>query len=175
MGLSIEAKKAMVAEVAEVAAGAPSAIAAEYIGLTVADMTELRKAARDAGIYMKVIRNTLARRAFENTSFECMSEGLVGPLLLVFSNDEPGSAAKVIRNFAKNNEKLVVKLIALDGKLLEPSDLERLANLPSLEQARGMLLGVLQAPLSKFVRVIAEPEAKFVRMLAARRDQQQAA
>ena len=175
MGLSIEAKKAMVSEIAEVAAGAPSAIAAEYIGLTVADMTELRKAARDAGIYMKVIRNTLARRAFENTSFECMSDGLVGPLLLAFSNDEPGSAAKVIRNFAKDNEKLVVKLIALDGKLLEPSDLERLANLPSLEQARGMLLGVLQAPLTKFVRVLAEPEAKFVRIVAARRDQQQAA
>lgn len=175
MGLSIEAKKAMVSEVAEVAAGAPSAIAAEYIGLTVADMTELRKAARDAGIYMKVIRNTLARRAFENTSFECMSDGLVGPLLLVFSNDEPGSAAKVIRNFAKENEKLIVKLIALNGKLLEPSDLERLANLPSLEQARGMLLGVLQAPLTKFVRVLAEPEAKFVRIVAARRDQQQAA
>ena len=175
MGLSIEAKKAMVSEVAEVAAGAPSAIAAEYIGLTVADMTELRKAARDAGIYMKVIRNTLARRAFENTSFECMSDGLVGPLLLVFSNDEPGSAAKVIRNFAKENEKLIVKLIALNGKLLEPSDLEQLANLPSLEQARGMLLGVLQAPLTKFVRVLAEPEAKFVRIVAARRDQQQAA
>lgn len=175
MSLSIDAKKAIVSEVAEVAAGAPSAIAAEYIGLTVADMTELRKAARDAGIYMKVIRNTLARRAFENTSFECMNDGLVGPLLIAFSNDEPGSAAKVIRNFAKANEKLVVRLIALNGKLLEPSDLERLATLPSLEQARGMLLGVLQAPLTKFVRVIAEPEAKFVRTLAARRDQQQAA
>jgi large subunit ribosomal protein L10 len=175
VSLSIEAKKAIVSEIAGVAAGAPSAIAAEYIGLTVAEMTELRKAAREAGIYIKVVRNTLARRAFENTNFECMRNGLVGPLLLAFSNEEPGSAALVIRNFAKANEKLVVKLVALDGKLLEASELERLANLPSLEQARGMLLGVLQAPLGKFMRVLAEPEAKLVRLIAARRDQQQAA
>ncbi len=175
MSLSLEAKKAIVSEIAIVAAEAPSAIAAEYIGLTVAEMTELRKTAREAGIYLKVVRNTLAQRAFENTNFECMRDGLVGPLLLAFSNEEPGSAARVIRNFAKENEKLVVKLVALDGKLLEASELERLANLPSLEQARGILLGVLQAPLAKFVRVLAEPEAKLVRLIAARRDQQQAA
>jgi large subunit ribosomal protein L10 len=175
VSLSLEAKKAIVSEIAIVAAEAPSAIAAEYIGLTVAEMTELRKTAREAGIYLKVVRNTLAQRAFENTNFECMRDSLVGPLLLAFSNEEPGSAARVIRNFAKGNEKLVVKLVALDGKLLEASELERLANLPSLEQARGMLLGVLQAPLGKFVRVLAEPEAKLVRLIAARRDQQQAA
>ncbi len=175
MSLSLEAKKAIVSEIAVIAAEAPSAIAAEYIGLTVAEMTELRKTAREAGIYLKVVRNTLAQRAFENTNFECMRDSLVGPLLLAFSNEEPGSAAQVIRNFAKANEKLVVKLVALDGKLLEASELERLANLPSLEQARGILLGVLQAPLAKFVRVLAEPEAKLVRLIAARRDQQQAA
>jgi len=175
VSLSLEAKKAIVSEIAVIAAEAPSAIAAEYIGLTVAEMTELRKTAREAGIYLKVVRNTLAQRAFENTNFECMRDGLVGPLLLAFSNEEPGSAARVIRNFAKENEKLVVKLVALDGKLLEASELERLANLPSLEQARGILLGVLQAPLAKFVRVLAEPEAKLVRLIAARRDQQQAA
>ena len=174
MSLSLEAKKAIVSEIADVAAEAPSAIAAEYIGLTVAEMTELRKTAREAGIYMKVVRNTLAKRAFENTNFECMRDGLVGPLLLAFSNEEPGSAARVIRNFAEENNKLVVKLVALDGKLLEASELERLANLPSLEQARGMLLGTLQAPLSKFVRVLTEPEGKLVRLIAARRDQQQA-
>ncbi len=133
-------------------------------------MTELRKKAREAGIYLKVIRNTLSRRAFENTNFECMREGLVGPLLLAFSNDEPGSAARVIRNFNKENEKLIVKLVALDGKLLEVSDIDRLANLPSLEQARGMFLGILQAPMAKFLRVLAEPEAKLVRLLAARSD-----
>lgn len=175
MSLSLDQKKAIVSEVAEIAAEAPSAIAAEYIGLTVAEMTELRKNAREAGIYLKVIRNTLARRAFENSPFECMQEKLTGPLLLAFSNDEPGSAARVMRDFAKDNEKLVVKLVALDGNLLDASDLERLANLPSLEQARSMLLGLLQAPLSKILRVLVEPEAKLARVLAARRDQQQAA
>jgi large subunit ribosomal protein L10 len=175
VSLTLEAKKAIVTEIAEVAAEAPSAIAAEYIGLTVTEMTELRKTAREAGIYLKVVRNTLARRALEDSRFECMRNDLFGPLLLAFSNDEPGSAARVIRDFAKTNDKLVVKLVALDGKLLEASDVERLANLPSLEQARSMFLGVLQAPLGKFVRVLAEPEAKFVRLLAAQRDKQQAA
>jgi large subunit ribosomal protein L10 len=175
VSLTLEAKKAIVTEIAGVAAEAPSAIAAEYIGLTVTEMTELRKTAREAGIYLKVVRNTLARRALEDTRFECMRNDLFGPLLLAFSNDEPGSAARVIRDFAKTNDKLVVKLVALDGKLLEASDVERLANLPSLEQARSMFLGVLQAPLGKFVRVLAEPEAKFVRLLAAQRDKQQAA
>jgi large subunit ribosomal protein L10 len=96
-------------------------------------------------------------------------------LLLAFSNEEPGSAAKVIRDFSKGNEKLVVKLVSSDGKLLAVSDIERLASLPSLDQARSMFLGVLKAPMGKLVRVLAEPEAKFARLLAARRDQQQAA
>ena len=173
--LNLEQKKAIVSEVAEVAAKAPTAIAAEYIGLSVAEMTQLRTAAREAGIYLRVVRNTLARRALEGTRFECMQDSLVGPLLLAFSNEEPGSAAKVIRNFSKDNEKLVVKLVAIDGKLLDAADIERLANMPSLDQARAMFLGVLQAPLGKFVRTIAEPQAKFARLLAAKRDQQQAA
>ena len=175
MSLTLEQKKVIVEEVAEIAAKAPTAIAAEYAGLSVSEMTQLRQAARNAGIYLKVVRNTLARRALEGSKFECMREELVGPLLLAFSNDEPGSAAKVIRDFAKDNEKLVVKLVSLDGKLLGASDLERLASMPSQDQARAMLLGLLQAPLSRFVRTIAEPEGKFVRLLAARRDQQQAA
>ena len=173
--LNLEQKKAIVSEVAEVAEKAPSAIAAEYTGLNVAEMTELRQTARAAGIYLKVVRNTLARRALEGTRFECMRDELVGPLLLAFSNEEPGSAAKVIRDFAKSNEKLVVKLISLDGKLLLATDLEKVASIPSLDQARAMLLGLLQAPLGKFVRVLNEPGAKFARVLAARRDQQQAA
>lgn len=175
MSLTLEQKKAIVSEVAEVAAKSPAAIAAEYIGLNVAEISELRKNAREAGIYLKVVRNTLAKRALENTSFDCMRDGLVGPLLLAFSNDEPGSAAKIIRDFRKDNEKLVVKLIASEGKLLDVSDLERLAKLPSLDEARSMFLGVLKAPMGKLVRVLAEPEAKFARLLAAKRDQQQAA
>jgi len=175
VSLNLEQKKVIVSEVAEIATEAPSAIAAEYIGLSVADMTKLRRSAREAGIYLRVVRNTLARRALADTKFDCMCDELVGPLLLAFSNEEPGSAARVIRDFAKDNDKLVAKLISLDGKLLEAGDLERLASLPTLEQARAMLLGLLQAPASKFVRVLAEPEGKFARLLAARRDQLEAA
>lgn len=175
MSLNLEQKKVIVGEIAEVAAKAPSAIAAEYIGLTVSDMTRLRQNAREAGIYLRVVRNTLARRALADTKFDCMCAELVGPLLLAFSNEEPGSAAKVIRDFAKDNGKLVAKLISLDGKLLEATDLERLASMPTLEQARAMLLGLLQAPATTFVRVLAEPQGKFVRLLAAYRDQQEAA
>ncbi len=175
MSLTLEQKKVIVAELAEVAASAPTAIAAEYIGLNVAEMSRLRQSAREAGIYLKVVRNTLARRALEGTRFDCMREGLSGPLLLVFSNDEPGAAARVVRDFSKSNDKLVVRLVAIGGKLLTPGDVDRLATMPTLDQARSMLLGVLKAPAGKFVRVLAEPEAKFVRLLAAKRDQQQAA
>ena len=175
MSLTLEQKKVIVAELAEAAHSAPSAIAAEYAGLNVADMTALRQSARQAGVYLRVVRNTLARRALAGTRFECMRDGLVGPLLLAFSNEEPGSAAKVIRNFAKDNDRLIVKLICLDGQLLGASDLERLAGMPSRDEARAMLLGLLQAPLTKFVRTLAEPEAGFVRLLAARCDQQEAA
>lgn len=172
MSLTLEQKQAVVAEVAAVAAAAPALIAAEYSGLNVAEMTALRRSARDAGIYLRVVRNTLARRAFEGTQFDCMRSTLTGPLLLAFSNDEPGSAAKVIRDFAKENEKLVVKLISLDGRLLDSAEIESVANLPSLDQARSMLLGLLQAPLGKFLRVLSEPEAKLLRLLDARREQQ---
>ena len=174
MSLNIEQKKAIVSEVAEIAEKAPSAVAAEYSGLNVAEMTALHQSARDAGIYLKVVRNTLARRAFEGTDFDCMRDELIGPLLLAFSNDEPGSAAKVIRDFSKENDKLIVKLLALDGKLLEASDLERVAKIPSLNDARAMFLGLLQAPLGKFVRVLYEPPNKIARVLAARRDQEAA-
>ncbi len=170
MGLNLDAKKAIVEDIANVAAEAPSAIAAEYIGLTVAEMTELRNSARDAGVYLKVVRNTLARKAFENTKFECMRDGLVGPLVLAFSNDEPGSAARVVRDFAKGNDKLVTKLVVLEGELLDPSQLEKLASMPSLDEARAMLLGLLSAPLGTFVRTLAEPPAKLARVLAAQRD-----
>ena len=168
MSLTLNAKKAIVEEVANVAAEAPSAIAAEYIGLTVAEMTELRNSAREAGVYLRVVRNTLARRALENTDFECMRDGLVGPLVLAFSNDEPGSAARIVRDFAKDNDKLVVKLVALDGDLLEPSEIGRLASMPSLDEARAMLLGLLSAPMGKFVRTVAEPPSMFARVLAAK-------
>lgn len=175
MSLNLEAKKAIVEEVAEIAGNSPSAVAAEYSGLSVSDMTELRQTARDAGIYLRVVRNSLARRALEDTNFDCMREGLVGQLILAFSKDEPGAAAKVIRDFAKKNDKLVVKLVALEGKLLQPSDIDALANLPSKDQAIGMLMGMMIAPVATLVRTLAEPHAKLVRTVKAVADQKQAA
>lgn len=175
MRLTLEAKKAIVNEVAEVAANAPSAIAAEYAGITVEQMTQLRQSARASGVYLRVVRNTLARRALENTKFECMRDGLTGPLLLAFSGNEPGTAARIIRDFAKANDKLVVKLVALDGKLLQPSDIEALASMPSRDQAISMLMAVMKAPISKLARTLAEPHGKLVRTIAAVRDQKQAA
>ena len=171
MRLTLERKREIVAEVAAVAAAAPTAVAAEYAGLNVSEMMQLRRSAREAGVCLRVVRNTLARRALEGTRFECMRDGLTGPLLLAFSGEEPGSAARVIRDFAKQNEKLVVKLVAVDGQLLPPSDIDKLASLPTLDQARSMLLGVLKAPMGKFVRLLSEPPAKFTRLLAAKKDQ----
>lgn len=170
MAVSLADKKAIVASVGEVAASAHSAVAAEYRGLTVAQMTELRDRARESGVYLRVVRNTLARRAVAGTEFECMREGLVGPLVLAFAQEDPGATARVMRDFAKRNDKLVVKLVAFGGKLLAPTDLDVLANMPTREQALGKLVGVMQAPLAKFVRTVAEPPAKFVRTVAAYKD-----
>ena len=175
MALRLEDKKAVVAEVAAVAAGAHSAIAAEYRGLTAGQMDGLRVAARDGGVYLRVVKNTLARRAVQGTAFECMQDGLTGPLVIAFSQDDPGAAARVLGGFAKDNEKLVVKLVAIGGKLLPASDVERLAKMPTRDQAIAMLMGVMKAPVAKFVRTLAEPHAKFVRTVAAVRDQKQAA
>ena len=175
MSLNLEAKKAIVEEVAEVAGNSPSAVAAEYSGLSVSDMTDLRQSARDAGIYLRVVRNTLARRALEDTSFDCMREGLTGQLILAFSKDEPGAAAKVVRDFAKKNDKLIVKLVVLGGKLLQPSDIDALASLPSKEQAISMLMGMMTAPVAMLVRTLTEPHTKLVRTVKAVADQKQAA
>lgn len=174
MAVSLAEKKAIVASVAEVAASAHSAVAAEYRGLTVAQMTELRDKAREAGVYIRVVRNTLARRAVTGTDFECMSEGLVGPLVLAFGQEDPGSTARVIRDFAKSNDKLQVKLVAFGGRLMEPTQLDALASMPTREEALSRLVGVLQAPIAKFVRTVAEPPAKFVRTVAAYKDKLQA-
>ena len=175
MALNLEQKKAVVAEVNEVASGALSAIAAEYRGLSVGDMTQLRADARDKGVYLRVVKNTLARRALEGTEFECMRDGLVGPLMLAFSQEDPGAAARLIGDFSKDNEQLVVKLVSVGGQLYEPAELKRLASLPTKEQAIGMLMGVMKAPVEKFVRTLAEPHGKLVRTIAAIRDQKQAA
>jgi len=175
MAISLADKKAIVAEVAEIASSAYSAVAAEYRGLTVAEMTELRVKARAAGVYLRVVRNTLAKLAVADTDFECMQDGLTGPLVLAFAQDEPGASARVIGDFAKDNDKLQVKLVAFGGELLDPSELGALAKMPTREEALSMLVGVMQAPVTKFVRTMAEPAGKFVRTVAAIRDQKQAA
>jgi large subunit ribosomal protein L10 len=171
MPLSIEAKKAMVAEVSSVAATAQSAVAAQYIGLTVAEMTALRVAARKADVYLKVVKNTLAKRAVEGTEFQCMQESFKGPLVLAFSREDPGAAARVIKGFAKDHDKLVTVALSLGGELYGADDIDRVASLPTLDQARAQLLGTLQAPLSQLVRTLAEPGAMLARTLKARSEQ----
>lgn len=173
MALKLDDKKAIVAEVAEVAKSATSIVAADYCGLTVAQLTELRKSARNSGVYMRVIRNTLARRAFEGTQFACMDPALVGPLVLAFSKEDPGAAARLIKDFAKKFEKLVVKALSVDGALLPASDLNRLASLPTREEAIAQLMSVMLAPVTKFVRTLAEPHSQLVRAVAAVRDKKQ--
>jgi len=173
--LTKEQKEAIVAEVAIVARSAHSAIAAEYRGLSVEQMTKLRHDARNAGVYLRVVKNTLARRALTDTGYACMSESLKGPLVLAFSKEEPGSAARVMRDFAKDNDKLVVKVIALSDKLLTPGDLVALATMPTREEALSLLMAVMKAPIEKLARTIKAPADKLVRTIAAVRDQKQAA
>jgi large subunit ribosomal protein L10 len=175
MALRLADKQALVAEVNEVAKTALSAIAAEYRGLSVSQMTEFRVQARAAGVYVRVTKNTLAKRAIQGTEFECLGEALQGPLVLAFSREDPGAAARVVKSFAKDNELLVTKAVAVGGTLYGAQDLDRLASLPNLDQARSMLLGVLQAPAGKLARTLAEGPAMLARVLNARGQQEAAA
>src|SRR5215813_3067417 len=140
MALNLEDKKALVAEVAEVAQKAQSVVAAEYRGLTVSQMTELRSKARKSGVYMRVVKDTLARKALTGTTFESVGPKLKGPLVLAFSKDDPGAAARVVKDFAKANEKLVPTLVSLGGQVLSAKDLEKVAGLPTRDQALAQLM-----------------------------------
>jgi len=173
--MNLEGKKAVVAEVAEVASNAYSAVAAEYRGLSVSAMTELRIAARNENVYLRVVRNTLAKRAVEGTDFACMQEGMTGPLVFGFSQEDPGAVARVMSNFAKENDKLEVKMVSLGGKLLAATDLDKLAKMPTKDQAIGILMGTMKAPIEKFVRTLVAPTSKMVRTVAAVRDAKEAA
>jgi large subunit ribosomal protein L10 len=175
MALNLEDKKALVAEVAAVAQKAQSVVAAEYRGLTVGQMTELRAKARKQGVYMRVVKNTLARKALAGTSFETVGPKLKGPLVLAFSKDDPGAAARVVKDFAKAHEKLVATLVSLGGQVLPGAELDRVASLPTREQALAMLLGVLKAPIVKLVGTLAAPASQLARTVAAVREQKQAA
>ena len=175
MALNIEQKKAVFAEVADVANKALAAVAAEYRGMTVEEMTDLRVKAREGGVFVKIAKNTLVRRAVEGTEYECMAEALSGPILLAFSMDDPGAAARLVKDYSKDHDKLIARMVAVGGELYDASELERLSSLPTYDQAIAILMGVMKAPIEKFVRTLAEPHTKMVRTVAAVRDAKQAA
>lgn len=175
VALRLEDKKVIVAEVAEVAARSLSALAAYYRGLTVTQLNTLRADARKNNVYMRVVPNTLACRALEETDFACLKEAMVGPVVLMFSLEDPGAAARLVREFVKANEKFEVRALALGGKLLPAKQLEAVAQLPTRDQGISMLMSVMQAPVTKLVRTLAEPYAMLVRTVAAVRDKKQAA
>lgn len=174
MSLNLEQKKAVVAEVGEQVAQAQAIVLAEYRGIEVGDMTKLRAEARKSGVYLRVLKNTLVRRAVDGTQFSGLANDMVGPLVFGISTD-PVAAAKVMNNFAKANDKFVIKAGALPGKVLDAKGVQALATLPSREELLAKLLGTMQAPVAQFVRTLNEVPTKFARGLAAVRDQKQAA
>nr|MBF0681093.1 50S ribosomal protein L10 [Pseudomonas sp.] len=174
MSLNRQEKAVVVEEVVATVANAQSIVIAEYRGLDVASVTELRKKARESGVYLRVLKNTLARRAIAGTSFEGLSDQLVGPLLYGISTD-PVGAAKILADFAKSNDKLVIKAGSLPNSVLDQEGVKALASMPSREELLSKLLGTMQAPIATFVRTLNEVPTKFVRGLAAVRDQKEAA
>lgn len=178
MGLNIASKQAVVAEVQETAANALSLVATEYHGLTVAQMTRLHARARDNGVYLRVVKNTLARRALADTEFNCVADRLVGPLVLAFSREDPGAAARLWRDFFQENEKVdqeIVRFMSISGTVLPGSELSRLAKLPTKEEALSLFMACLRAPVEKFVRTLNEVPGKLVRTVEAVRKSREAA
>lgn len=167
MALNLAQKKEVVAELADVAAKAHSLVASEYIGLTVGQLTELRKKARQGGVYLRVAKNTLVSRAVEGTDYACVKDTLTGPLLYAFSTEDPGAAGRLIKEFAKANDKLQPKLVAVGGKAYPGTHVDVLASLPTRDQALSMLLSVLVQPATMLVRVLAEPASQVARAINA--------
>ena len=174
MGLNLEEKKAVVAEVSAQVAKAQAIIVAEYRGLEVGNMTDLRAKARKAGVYLRVLKNSLARRAVKDTPFEKLADQMIGPLVYGISSD-PVATAKVLNEFAKANDKFVIKAGAMPNAVISPKEVAALANMPSREQLLAMLLGTMQAPVAKFVQTLNEVPSRFVRTLAAVCDQKEKA
>ena len=175
MALTLEQKQQVVAEVSEVAANAYSAVAAEYHGISVAKLTQLRVQAREKGVVLKVVKNTLAKRAFEGTKFECMSDSLTGPLLLAFSMEDLGSAARIVHEFSKENKALETKAVSVGGELFGPEELERVSKLPTRDEALAILMATMKAPVTELARTLKEVPGKFVRTVAAVKDAKEAA
>ena len=174
MPLNLQKKKELVEELRATAEGAVVAAAADYRGLTVKEMTDLRRRARGAGVRLRVVKNTLSRRAVKDTPCENLAEALNGPTLLAFSHDDPGSVARLFKDFARQHEALEPRGFVLDGVLYPGDQTDRIATLPTLNEARAKLLGAFKAPMQKLVATLAEPQAGLARLMAARREQMEA-
>ena len=175
MAIGLEDKKAIVAEVNETATSALSLVIADARGVTVDGMTALRKDVREHNVTLRVVRNTLARRAFEGTEYECVTDSLAGPSLFGFSMEDPGAAARIFKDFAKEQDNFEVKALAVSGQMLGAEQLDVLAKLPTRDQALAMLMSVMKAPVTKLVQTMNEVPGKLVRTVAAVRDQKEAA
>ncbi len=175
MALKLADKKAIVAEVASVASQAVSVVVAYYRGLSVTDMTDLRAKARNSGVYLRVVRNTLARRAIEGTDFECIKDELLGPVVLAFSQEEPSAAARLVRDFAKEHQQLEVRALSIGGSLLQAAQLDAVATLPTYDEAISKLMSAMQAPMTKLAQTLSAVPSKLVRTVVAVNDQKQAA
>ena len=174
MSLNIEGKKEVVAEMSERLKKAQTVVLAEYRGIKVEDITVLRRQARASGVYLRVLKNTLARRAVQGTPFEKLSDQMVGPLAYGIS-DDPVAAAKVLHAYAKGNDKLVIKGGAMSGQVMSAKEVGQLATMPSREELLAKLMGTMQAPVAKLVQTLNEVPGKFVRTVAAVRDQKEKA
>ena len=173
MAIRLEDKQQIVSELNQAASSALSAVLADYRGVTVEDMTALRKNARANKVYLRVVRNTLLKRAVADTEFECIQEVLVGPTILAFSQEDPGAAARVLKDFAEENDDFEIKALSVGGQLMDASQIDVLAKLPTLDQARSMLMSVMLAPVTKLARTMNEVPSKVTRAVAAVRDQKQ--
>ena len=173
MAIRLEDKQQIVSEVNQAASSALSAVLADYRGVTVEDMTALRKNARANKVYLRVVRNTLLKRAVADTEFECIKEVLVGPTILAFSQEDPGAAARVLKDFSKENDDFEIKALSVGGQLMDASQIDVLAKLPTVDQARSMLMSVMLAPVTKLARTMNEVPSKVTRAVAAVRDQKQ--
>jgi len=171
--IGLKEKQAIVAEVNETASKALSAVMADYRGVSVDSMTTLRETARESGVRVRVIRNTLAKRAFEGTEFECMNEAMLGPNILAFSLEDPGAGARLFKDFAKENDDFEIKALSVGGKLLPAEQIDALAKLPTRDEALALLMAVMQAPITKLVRTMNDVPSRVTRVVAAVRDQKQ--
>ena len=173
MAIRLEDKQQIVSEVNQAASSALSAVLADYRGVSVEDMTALRKNARENKVYLRVVRNTLLKRAVAENEFGCIREGLVGPTILAFSQEDPGAAARVLKDFSEENDDFEIKALSVGGQLMDASQIDVLAKLPTLDQARSMLMSVMLAPVTKLARTMNEVPSKVTRAVAAVRDQKQ--